>query len=74
MSKARFSKNLITYWRQWSDIRFFLMFVISWFFMSFLVLPTQSIRKERAFMAYTKDSVQLKVDVIYNVDNEPIWI
>lgn len=72
MSKARFSKNLITYWRQWSDIRFFLMFVISWFFMSFLVLPTRSIRKERAFMAYTKDSVQLKVDVIYNVDNEPI--
>lgn len=48
------------------------MLAIPWFFMSFLVIPNQSIRKERAFIAYTKDSVQLKVDVLYNVDNEPI--
>ena len=48
------------------------MLAIPWFFMSFLVLPNQSIRKERAFIAYTKDSVELKVDVLYNMDNEPI--
>ena len=48
------------------------LFTVLWGCMSFLIVeknPKQ--RKERAFIAYIKDSVQVEVDLIYNRKNLP---
>tara|TARA_R110000868_G_scaffold2277_11_gene17057 strand:+ start:648 stop:1802 length:1155 start_codon:yes stop_codon:yes gene_type:complete len=71
MSKAQISIGLIRFVKFLHTFKFLVLFIILWLFMS-LELQDSTPGKEKAFVVYTKDSVQLEVDLIFNSSNEPI--
>lgn len=52
-------------------LKFLLLLILPLLFMS-LKLQNPTPRKERAFVLYTKDSVQLEVDLLFNANDLPV--
>lgn len=54
------------------EFKFLLLLGIPLLCMSFLKFQDPIIRKEKVFVVYTKDSVMLEVDLLFNSEDEPI--
>ena len=52
-------------------LKFLLLLILSLLFMS-LELQNPTLRKERAFVVYTKDSVKLEVYLLFNANDRPV--
>ncbi len=61
-------KKIVKYWHVF---KYLLFLIIPWLFMS-LELQNPTTRKEKAFVAMTKDSIKLEVDLLFNSKNQPI--
>lgn len=71
MSKAQISFGLKWFVNFLHTFKLLVLFIILWLFMS-LELQNPTPRKERAFVVFTKDSVQLEVDLLFSANDLPV--
>ena len=71
MSKAQIFIGIKRFVTLLHTFKFLLLLILPLLFMS-MERQNPTIKKEKAFVAYTKDSVMLEVDLIFNSEAEPI--
>lgn len=71
MSKAQISFGLKWFVNFLHTFKLLVLFIILWLFMS-LELQNPTPRKEGAFVFFTKDSVQLEVDLLFSANDLPV--